>query len=369
VIASTDAAIDLPASAPTIPVSTNNQQTSVANSPPPSSTIQTATIGDPMPSESPAPTPGELGILNSQQIVASTPTLTDTSINRMSSSAIRSENISDQDLEMFNAASNMPTQDSSSVHTSLDSTTVLPPSPNQLETTEDQIITQSTQQIHRQPQEVSMGTSVQGRVTVPLVWSADGKASTSERGAIELTQPLLANDGSVALPAGTTLITQTVSTEGNHRTDIIAVIRNRGGTVQQYPLPANILIVRGENGGPIDGRNINQVDPSLLRGDDLLVGLLGGLGQIGEVLNRPQTQSNSSFDNGGFSQNVITQSRDPNIIGAILQGALEPASQRIERRLQARERTRQEQNLPNVKVLERGAVVTIVAQNILKVNP
>ncbi|MGG6262805.1 hypothetical protein ACQ4M3_20545 [Leptolyngbya sp. AN03gr2] len=378
-ISATDTALDVRGS--TEPKTPTDQQ---------SAAIETATIGSPPTPENVVPTPGEIGILNSQQIIGSAPVLTESDSSRLAASApqatldsiqrksSKDEPISSSDLAMFTAADSFARTtatpvDTSTVETTIDPVAAIPTeiaaSPKFNQTQNAAAVAQTVQQKSRQTQEVTLGTSVQGRVKVPLIWGTDGRTQTSERGAIELTQPLLAGDGSIALPAGTTLITQTTATDGIPRTDVIAVIRNQNGTVQQYPLPRNILVVRSANGGPLEGRNINQINSSLLRGDDLLVGAIGGLGRIGEVLNQPETQSNSSFGSGGFSQSTVTQSRDPNIVGAILQGALEPAAQRIERRLKDREQAQQQQNLPNVTVLERGATVTIVAQNILKVNP
>lgn len=322
------------------PESSQSRTPRTENSPTPTSPnsaeIQTATIGD-------APTPnfstseGEQGIL-SQQIPAVDPPK---STIIATDASLQSGEIPLEDTALFdevptNKANDKLNQDASTSET----------------------------------REVTLGSSVQGTVVVPLVWSQDSRTQTPERGAIRLDEPLLAKDGTVALPAGTTLITQTSSTSGVPTTNIIAVIRNRNGNVQQYPLPANILVVRSETGEPLSGKNINEVNPALLRGDDLIAGAIGGLGQIGELLNRPDVESSSTVSGGGFSQSTTSRSRSPNVVGAILQGALQPATQRIEQRIQQRERTQERrENLPNVAVIPKGQRVMIVAQNILRVNP
>lgn len=318
------------------PAQSRTPRTENSPTPPNPAEIQTATIGDP-----PAPrlstSEGEQGILSQQIPAVDPPTSTIIATN----ASLESEKVPLEDTALFDEVSTNKANDKLNQDASTSET-----------------------------REVTLGSSVQGTVVVPLVWSQDSRTQTSERGAIRLDEPLLAKDGTVALPAGTTLITQTSSTNGVPSTNVIAVIRSRNGSVQQYPLPANILVVRSETGEPLNGKNINEVNPALLRGDDLIAGAIGGLGQIGELLNRPDVESSSTVSGGGFSQSTTSRSRSPNVVGAILQGALQPATQRIEQRIQQRERIQERrENLPNLAVIPKGQRVMIVAQNILRVNP
>lgn len=336
------------------------------------SAIQSATIGEPIVPQVPPLSEGEIGIL-SQQIPAVDPTDSTVALSAdPNSSTIPIEQINSSEAALFDAADSTVANNAVAVRSNLIPKTeqvTLASESTPVDSAEN-LSPEATLISDNQPREVTLGSSAQGTVMVPLIWSQDGRTQTSERGAIELTEPLLAKDGSVALPKGSTLITQT-TTNGVPRTDVIAVIRRRGNSVQQYPLPPNILVVRSESGTPLSGRNVNEVNPSLLRGEDLLVGAIGGLGQIGEILNQPQIQTSSSVSNGGFSQSTTSQSRRPDVVGAILQGALQPASKRIESRIQQRERLQEQQRsqLANIAVIPKGEKVTIVAQNILRVNP
>ncbi|MBN3923589.1 hypothetical protein [Nostoc sp. NMS4] len=58
--------------------------------------------------------------------------------------------------------------------------------------------------------DVALGTSAPGRIIMPMIWDQGGN-NKSDRFAIELTKPLTATDGTVALPAGTVLVTKTVA--------------------------------------------------------------------------------------------------------------------------------------------------------------
>lgn len=381
-------------------------------------TIQTATIGDP-PSPSNDLTQGEYGILNHQKVSQANSAIpSDESISGNNTIAVEETNPLDETIATDDSTSvdetdfidsttvaidsdtsnpdstdadsstaQSTTSNGSASSTDLDSSETTTPvfdapasaasevtepanSSPEVEVSKAKSLSPPSSATY-QPKEVALGSSASGTVSVPLVWGQNGKTPLSERGAIELNEPLLAKDGSVALPAGTKLITQTILVSNVPQTSVIAVIRNRGGEIQQYPLPPNILVVRSGDGEPLLGKNINDVNPSLLKGDDFLVGILGGLGQLGEVLNRDRTESSSTFSGNGISQTITNRSRDPNVVGAILQGALQPATERMKQRIAAREQEQQRrrENLPNIAVVPKGTTVMITAQNILRVNP
>lgn len=406
---------------PTIqPVSTLNQSPSTTSPGYAQTTIQTATIGDP-PLPSNDLTQGEYGILNHQDATQATdnsvsPSNESASVNTAiavdktgflidettamdestpadktdsvdSTAVAMNSEISSPDSSDTDHSTAEPTDSTGLANsTDLDSLETAPPAFDaptsvtpkvsepalypEVKVSNAKSLSPSSSATY-QPKEVALGSSASGTVSVPLVWGQNGKTPISERGAIELNEPLLAKDGNIALPTGTKLITQTALVGNIPQTSVIAIIRNRGGEIQQYPLPPNILVIRSSNGEPLLGKNINDIDPALLKGDDFLVGILGGLGQLGEVLNRDRTESSSTFSGNGISQTITNRSRDPNVVGAILQGALQPATERMKQRITAREQEQQrrQENLPNIAVVPKGTTVMIIAQNILRVNP
>ena len=83
-------------------------------------------------------------------------------------------------------------------------------------------------------------------------------------------------------------------------------------------------MIAGEDGEPLIAKgHLDSGDD--IAGQDLLVGLLSGVGRMGEVFAQPRVRSRSSISSGGFSLDTIsTESREPQIWSAVLDGFFGP---------------------------------------------
>ncbi|MFW9258933.1 TrbI/VirB10 family protein [Nostoc sp. CALU 546] len=216
--------------------------------------------------------------------------------------------------------------------------------------------------------EVALGTSVPGRIIMPMIWDQGGN-NQSDRFAIELTKPLTATDGTVALPAGTVLVTKTVAVGKKNNlvsaSAIALIYPDSQGTVKQETIPAETLLIRGRGQQPLIAKKLNDVGTDIAQ-QDLLVGLLSSLGKVGSIVNQPRTQSSTVVSSGTFNQSTITSNSNPQIWAAALEGFFSPVSERLSRRS---DQTVQELlQRPNIQFLPEGTEVSVVVNSFLKVE-
>jgi hypothetical protein len=224
--------------------------------------------------------------------------------------------------------------------------------------------------------EVALGTSTKARVIMPMIWdegsnnSTGGTASAQEnRFAVELVEDMKAANGTVALPAGTVLVSRTRSVgRGNNLVSasaIAIVYRDRIGQIRQQTLPPDSLQIRGQDNRPLIAQKLNDVGPDIAR-QDLLTGLLSSLGRVGTIINQPRTQSSTTTSAGNFNQSVITSSAEPQIWAAALEGFFNPIAERLSRRS---DQTMQELlQRPNVQFVPEGTEVSVVVNSFLRVD-
>ncbi|BDI20904.1 hypothetical protein ANSO36C_67060 (plasmid) [Nostoc cf. commune SO-36] len=216
--------------------------------------------------------------------------------------------------------------------------------------------------------EVALGTSAQGRIIMPMIWDQEGN-NKSDRFAIELTKPLTATDGTVALPAGTVLVTKTVAVGKKSNlvsASAIAIIYpDSQGTVKQETIPAETLLIRGRGQQPLIAKKLNDVGTDIAQ-QDLLVGLLSSLGKVGSIVNQPRTQSSTVVSSGTFNQSTITSNSNPQIWAAALEGFFSPVSERLSRR--SDQAVQELLQRPNIQFLPEGTEVSVVVNSFLKVE-
>lgn len=216
--------------------------------------------------------------------------------------------------------------------------------------------------------EVALGTSVPGRIIMPMIWEEGGN-NQSDRFAIELTKPLTATDGTVALPVGTVLVTKTVAVGKKNNlvsANAIALIYpDSQGTVKQETIPAETLSIRGRGQQPLIAKKLNDVGTDIAK-QDLLIGLLSSLGKVGSIVNQPRTQSSTVVSGGTFNQSTVITNSNPQIWAAALEGFFSPVSERLSRRSdQAVQELLQH---PNIQFLPEGTEVSVVVNSFLKVE-
>lgn len=216
--------------------------------------------------------------------------------------------------------------------------------------------------------EVALGTSAPGRIIMPMIWD-QGENNKSDRFAIELTKPLTATDGTVALPAGTVLVTKTVAVGKKNNlvsaSAIALIYPDSQGTVKQETIPAETLLIRGRGQQPLIAKKLNDVGTDIAQ-QDLLVGLLSSLGKVGSIVNQPRTQSSTVVSSGTFNQSTITSNSNPQIWAAALEGFFSPVSERLSRR--SDQAVQELLERPNIQFLPEGTEVSVVVNSFLKVE-
>lgn len=224
------------------------------------------------------------------------------------------------------------------------------------------------------PVQPELGTQVQARIITPMAWDlASGANQSPDLGAgrfvIELQQDLTDSAGRVGLPQGTTLVVQasTVSPD-NHlvQASAIAVVYPSGGRMIQQAIPQGALLVQGQDAQPLVAQRLNDLGPTLAA-EDLLVGTLSALGQAGAILNQPSEEFRSAATGDSTSSTVIRTTRDPSLLGGVLEGFGQTISDRIQQRSEQNTQANIEAN--TVAVLPEGMAVTVVVNSILEIAP
>lgn len=218
-----------------------------------------------------------------------------------------------------------------------------------------------------QPMRVAIGTTVPARVIVPMIASQETKGLG--RFVVELTQDVPTTDSRIALPKGTLLITEITDVEKQtnlvNQSAVAIVYKDRLNKTQQQQIPAESLLVRGQDGEPLIAKS--NTDPGgAIAGQDFLVSLLSGLGKIGEVVNRPQEDNTIIFDGVGSSQVSRRTTREPDLLAAALEGAFGVAADRLRQR--SDKTTDELLSNPKVLVVKKGEEVSVVFNTFFEIQ-
>jgi hypothetical protein len=214
-------------------------------------------------------------------------------------------------------------------------------------------------------QTVGLGTMVAGQVKMPMLWDMAGNNPPGmQRFTIALTEPMMAEDGSVALPVGTLFVaeTHTVGAENNFvvASAVAVVYQGADGQTKQEAIPVGTVLIRGTEGSALVAEKLRDAGGAIA-GQDLLIGALSALGRVGEIMNQPESQTVTT--NGRFSQ-TSTRS-NPSVLAAVLEGAFETTAER----LSSRSDTMVEEMLqrPNVLVLAGETKVSVVVNSLFRI--
>jgi hypothetical protein len=217
--------------------------------------------------------------------------------------------------------------------------------------------------------QVALGTSAAAEVTVPLYWESDGAdQGIPGRFAVTLAQPLMSTNGEVALPAGTVFITEAqVSSDQSrivNQTVVAVVYEGADGQIRQEAVTPGTIVVRGENNGPLIARRHQQSD----LGNNLMLGAVGALGRVGELINQGDvfSSSSSSGESSGSASTTITRrSGDTNVLAAALDGFFNPLVERMQSRAQSRDSAQQS----TILEVNEGQPVSVFVNGLLEVAP
>jgi hypothetical protein len=174
---------------------------------------------------------------------------------------------------------------------------------------------------------IMAGTQVSGRVKSPIIFVDGDEKAGGRHFTIELEEPIHA--GAVTIPSKTLLLGR------------VALVANNGvtflaGTLlvlpdgSEYELPEDVVEIRGSNGNPLIASRINPE-----RGSNFFkaVGsmMVGGAQEAARLFNQPRQQQTII----GERQTIVTTSQPkPNYPAAVVQGAMNAISPRLQQTLQ-----------------------------------
>lgn len=217
---------------------------------------------------------------------------------------------------------------------------------------------------------VPIGSSAGATVSVPIVWALDSSSPTAGRFAVILSEPLIAENGEIALPKDTVLITEvTEITPESHLVDqsaVAVVYRDRAHRVQQQEIPANALLIRGTNNQPLIAKSLSS-SSGTNRERDLLVGALSSLSRIGEIINRPESEI-IRYDDGfdSYRQERRTTADEPDLLAAALDGFFTTTAERLNSR--SAQSVQEQLTRQNLLIVPEGEKVTVYVNAFLEVK-
>jgi hypothetical protein len=182
----------------------------------------------------------------------------------------------------------------------------------------------SSTQTNQEPRKsVAVGTSVKGVLANGLFGettksSNDSENTNDSKFVVRLKQPLKNADNTVALPAGTELLTQIrrIGESGMVHLEVVSVISLEDGKVKEKNLPKGALKIRSPQGKPLIASKFPN-NGKAIAGMDTGLFVLGGISKAAELANRPESTLNIN------GNNVITQTNPrPNILTGVLEGGL-----------------------------------------------
>lgn len=196
-----------------------------------------------------------------------------------------------------------------------------------------------------------IGTRAAGKIETPIAWS--GKLENpSQNFLIQLKEPLLASDKSVAIPKGAYLVAQVSNASETGLVQMAAteVVVTKDGQTTSQPLPEGAILILGKGGKPLQAKATRRGST----GNNLGMIVLSGAAAAAGLANQAISQSSFS-SGGGFS--TTTTSRDPNYLAGFGQGAAQAIVQQMQNRHQQAIQTLQSE--PLVFVLNQGTSVQV----------
>ncbi len=211
--------------------------------------------------------------------------------------------------------------------------------------------------------QIPLGTTSIGEISNSIIWS-EGVASDKSRGIINLSEPLLADDGSVALAANSSLIVEVESIASNGLTSLNAIAisyQDAQGNLKQEVLPPGAILIGGNDHQPLIAEQTSDSGGTVF-GQDVLIGLLGAGERGFEVLNEPNDSTTISDD-----LVVRTSSnRDTSLLNGAAEGVFGTTKERLEDR--SEQIVDEEVDRVPIYHLEAGETVSIFVNSFLEIH-
>ena len=166
---------------------------------------------------------------------------------------------------------------------------------------------------------VQSGTYAQAVLETPIYWAQDlANEQQSQRTALKLSEPLYGSRGEVALEVGTLLVAEVnvIAGSGLLQLHVTDVVITKDGRQQVMSIPNQNLVIAGSEGQPLVAREIQNTGE--IRAAQIQLAALGALGNVGALLNRPDSQTTAI----GIGSSVSTvENGAVNILAGLLEGA------------------------------------------------
>jgi hypothetical protein len=187
--------------------------------------------------------------------------------------------------------------------------------------------------IPRHTVSITPGAIATARLMTPIVWAQDLKAEQQpQRFVLQSSQPIYGTDGSVALPSGAQMVAKidAVSNSGMMQLSIVQAVVPTSNGNQVIEIPAGAMFVAGEGGQPLVAKNHSPQGSKVAR-RDITISLMGALGQVGSLLNRP---SNQTIMTSPYLSTTSMSNGQSDLLGGILEGGFGKLADRISQRQQ-----------------------------------
>ena len=208
---------------------------------------------------------------------------------------------------------------------------------------------------------VPLGAVASGKLSTTIIWS-DSLDPDKTTATINLSEPLVADDGSVALRANSKIICSVESIADNGLTILNALAidyKDSQGQSQQQPLPPDAILIRGESNEPLIAETVSTRSGTVL-GQDVLTGLLGAGERGFELLNQQGNRTVVS-DDGFFRSSV-----NPSFIKGAAEGIFSSAKKRLEEH--SDEVINQAISRTKIYQIEAGTPISIYVNSFLPIN-
>ncbi|MGG6269061.1 TrbI/VirB10 family protein [Leptolyngbya sp. AN03gr2] len=187
--------------------------------------------------------------------------------------------------------------------------------------------------IPRHTVSITPGAIATARLMTPIVWAQDLKAEQQpQRFVLQSSQPIYGTDGSVALPVGSQIVAKVdaVSNSGMMQLSIVQAVVPTSNGNQVIEIPAGTMFIAGEGGQPLVAKNHSPQGGEVAK-RDIAIALMGALGQVGSLLNRPSNQTTTTSP---YLSTTSISNGQSNLLGGILEGGFGKLADRISQRQQ-----------------------------------
>ncbi len=189
--------------------------------------------------------------------------------------------------------------------------------------------------------QVAIGSSARGKVVVPLHWNQEVDGSDGLF-LIELTEPLVASDGTHVLERGSQLVVSVsfVSDAGQVFQSVVAVV-HPDGREEKIPVTGSgyngasttPLVIRGKRGEVLIADKIegSSSEPGML--SNIGVGLMAGIAEAADNITQPSQQVQTQTT--GFSSITTAQQNRRSPGAAFVKGLADTLTERMTERLES----------------------------------